>query len=93
MHAYEVYGVNNLGNAEYCGEACKMYLAKHLVRVIVFILNLASYTSQRVNYNWPGFYSRIHEIIGSGGQTQLAIAMLLTLKENGFLAMMETLQY
>ena len=61
--------------------------------VIVFILNLASYTSQRVNYNWPGFYSRIHEIIGSGGQTQLAIAMLLTLKENGFLAMMETLQY
>ena len=66
---------------------------RSILYVIVLILNLASYTSQRVNYNWPGFYSRIHEIIGSGGQTQLAIAMLLTLKENGFLAMMETLQY
>ena len=66
---------------------------RSILYAIVFILNLASYTSQRVNYNWPGFYSRIHEIIGSGGQTQLAIAMLLTLKENGFLAMMETLQY
>ena len=66
---------------------------RSILYVIVFILNLASYTSQRVNYNWPGFNSRIHEIIGSGGQTQLAIAMLLTLKENGFLAMMETLQY
>ena len=66
---------------------------RSILYVIVFILNLASYISQRVNYNWPGFYSRIHEIIGSGGQTQLAIAMLLTLKENGFLAMMETLQY
>ena len=57
---------------------------RSILYVIVFILNLASYTSQRVNYNWPGFYSRIHEIIGSGGQTQLAIAMLLTLKETAF---------
>ena len=69
------------------------FTLRSILYVIVFILNLASYTSQRVNYNWPGFYSRIHEIIGSGGQTQLAIAMLLTLEENGFLAMMETLQY
>ena len=68
------------------------FTLRSILYVIVFILNLASYTSQRVNYNWPGFYSRIHEIIGSGGQTLLAIAMLLTLKENGFLAMMETLQ-
>ena len=39
----------------------------------------------------PGFYLRIHEIIGSGSQTLLAIAMLLTLKEKDFLlAMTET---
>ena len=66
---------------------------RSILYAIVFILILASYTSQRVNYDLPGFYSRIHEIIASGSQTPLAIAMLLTLKENAFFAMTETLQY
>ena len=64
---------------------------RSILYAIVFILNLVSYTKQRVNYDLPDFYSRIHEIIGSGSQMLLAIAMLLTLKENDFLlAMTET---
>ena len=31
VHAYEQYRINNQGNAEYCREAFKMYLAKHRV--------------------------------------------------------------
>ena len=56
---------------------------RSILYAIVFILILAS--------DLPGFYSRIHEIIASGSQTPLAIAMLLTLKENAFLAMTENI--
>ena len=55
---------------------------RSIVYVIVFILNLASYTYQRINYDLPGFYSSIYEIISSGSWTLTAIAILLPLKEN-----------
>ena len=42
------------------------FTLRSIVYVIVFILNLASYTYQRINYDLPGFYLSIHEIISSG---------------------------
>ena len=50
VHAYEQYRINNKGNAEYCREAFKMYLAK---RRVCYCLHPES--RKRVNYHLPGF--------------------------------------
>ena len=42
------------------------FTLRSIVYVIVFILNFSSYTKRRVNYDLPGFYLSIHEIISSG---------------------------